>query len=199
MPMMRRTTTHIDWRCLSAVALALLSCKSHDARQGPGLPQIPRAETLAEDATDEQNTIAGSPGGLSFPQVAAAFVIESPDSDATTVIYLLSKPVRCLDLSFAGWDRTIAKGTSILELKVLGKAPGSFLVVTTTPSKREGSADWTRTAEPQPVEVHSTGGWIILDTLLPRGPATGSFSLEFERDQLAGKFNATFCAGGHEP
>jgi hypothetical protein len=43
-------------------------------------------------------------------------VIESPDSDTTTVIYLLSKPVRCVDLSFSGWDRALGTGSSVLEL-----------------------------------------------------------------------------------
>jgi len=198
--MTARSRTHTAWRCLSALALGLLGCKGRDARQGPGLLPVPSALALTEDAADEQSTIAGSAGGAPFSQVAAAFVIESPDSDATTVIYLLSKPVRCLDLSFSGWDRTIAAGTLILELKVLGKAPGSFLAVSgPTLSLREGSAELTRTAEPQPVEVRSTGGWITLDALVPRGPATGTFSLEFGRERLSGRFNAGFCAGGHEP
>lgn len=197
--MTTRPTTHIDWRTLSAVALALFACKARDSRSGSGGLPVPPGPSPAENAT-EQNTIAGRAGGAPFTQVAAAFVIESPDSDATTVIYLLSKPARCLDLSFSGWDRTIAKGTLVLELKVLGKTPGSFLVVTApTLSLREGSADWTRTDEAQPVEVRSTGGWITLDSLSPRGPATGTFSLEFGSDRLTGTFNAAFCAGGHEP
>jgi hypothetical protein len=198
--MTTRSTAPCDWRYASAIALTLFACKGHDTRSGASAPSVPPGPSLTEDATDEQNTIAGSVGGVPFPQVAAAFVIESPDSDATTVIYLLSKPARCLDLSFSGWDRTIARGTSILELKVLGKAAGSFLVVTApTLSLREGSADWTRTGEPQPVEVRSTGGWITLDSLSTRGPATGTFSLELGRDRLTGTFNAAFCAGGHEP
>jgi hypothetical protein len=197
--MTMRSTTFIGWRHLSAVALALFACKGRDTKPGTGSPPPP-PEPLTEDATEEANTIAGSAGGAPFPQVAASFVIESPDSDATTVIYLLSKPARCLDLSFSGWDRTIPKNTLILELKILGKAPGSFLVVTTPDlSLREGSAEWSRTAEAQPVEVRSTGGWITLDALSPRRPAKGSFMLEFGRDRLTGKFNAAFCAGGHEP
>jgi hypothetical protein len=192
-----QSTTHIDWRHVSAVALTLLSCKGHDTRSGV-LP-VPPGPSPADDAI-EQNAIAGRAGGAPFTQIAAAFVIESPDSDATTVIYLLSKPARCLDLSFSGWDRTIAKGTLILELKVLEKAPGSFLVVTApTLSLREGSADWMRTDEVRPVEMRSTGGWITVDSLSPRGPATGTFSLEFGSDRLTGTFNAAFCAGGHEP
>lgn len=133
--------------------------------------------------------------------MAAAFVIESPDSDATTVVYLFSNPVRCLDLSFAGWDHTIANGTLVLELKVLGKDPGAFLAVTgPVLSAREGAAEWMRASgDPPPIEVSSKGGWITLDTVSPRGPATGTFTLDFGSGPLSGSFNAAFCAGGHEP
>jgi hypothetical protein len=109
--------------------------------------------------------------------------------------------VRCLDLSFSGWDRTIANGTLVLELKLLGKAPAAFLAVTTpTLSMGEGAAEWMRaSADPPPIEVRSTGGWITLDSLLPRGPTTGTFALDFGTSHLTGGFKAAFCAGGHEP
>ncbi len=121
--------------------------------------------------------------------------------DATTVVYLLSKPVRCMDLSFSGWDRTIADGTSVLELKLQGKVPANFLVVAgPTLSAREAAAEWMRTsADPPPIEVQSRGGWITVDALSPGGPVAGSFALEFGADHLTGRFHAAFCPGGHEP
>jgi hypothetical protein len=48
-------------------------------------------------------------------------------------------------------------------------------------------------------EVRSSGGWITVDSLSPFGPAVGSFALTFGAGQLTGRFNAAFCAGGHEP
>jgi hypothetical protein len=148
-----------------------------------------------------ENTIAGSAGGTPFSQVASAYVIENPESDLATVIYLLSKPVRCIDLSFAGWDRTIANGTLVLELKLLGKSAGMYRAVGESAlAPGEGSAEWMRTSsDPPPVEVRSQGGWITLDSLTGRGPATGSFMLGFGPDRLTGKFDASFCPSGHEP
>jgi hypothetical protein len=189
-------------RSIPAVAiLALLACKNREPSPAPeNVPLLP--EPVPVDApADEQSTIAGAAGGTPFTHVAAAFVIESPDSDATTVVYLFSNPVRCLDLSFAGWDRAVSKGTLVLELKLLGTAPGTFLAVTDRAlSVREATAEWMRTsADPPPVEVRSKGGFIRLETLSARGPATGSFSLDFGASRLTGTFKAAFCAGGHEP
>jgi hypothetical protein len=54
-------------------------------------------------------------------------------------------------------------------------------------------------SDPPPVEVRSQGGWITLDSIAGRGPARGSFLLEFGADRLTGKFDASFCPSGHEP
>jgi hypothetical protein len=59
-----------------------------------------------------------------FTHVAAAFVIEGPEVDATTAIHLLSKPVRCMDLSFSEWDRAIANGTLRSRVEASGQGPG---------------------------------------------------------------------------
>jgi hypothetical protein len=184
-----------------AMAVLATACKDRDLRRVPDAPAAALAIPPVDAGAEEENTIGGSAGGASFTHVAAAFVIESPESEATTVIYLLSKPVRCVDLSFSDWDRTITNGTLVLELKILGKVPGSFLVVSTpTPSTREAVAEWMRaSADPSPVEVSSTGGWVVLDSLSSAGPAKGSFALEFGAGQLTGKFNAALCPGGHEP
>jgi hypothetical protein len=181
--------------------IALFACKNREPSPAPENAPLPPAPVAVDASADDQGTIAGAAGGTPFTHVAAAFVIESPDSDATTVVYLFSNPVRCLDLSFAGWDRAVSNGTLVLELKLLGKAPGTFLAVTTpTLSAREAAAEWMRTsADPPPVEVRSKSGFIRLETLSTRGPATGAFSLDFGASRLTGTFKAAFCAGGHEP
>jgi hypothetical protein len=187
---------------LGAAAFALLACKGHHANPALDMPLAPLAHARLDDGgAPGANKIAGSAGGTTFTAVEAAFVIESPESEATTVIYLLSKPVRCVDLSFSEWDRAIPDGTMVLELKIFGKAPGAFLTVTTTPhSPRESTAEWMRTS-PKGAEkvIPSDGGWITIDSLSPHGPATGTFALDFGASQLTGTFEAAFCAGGHEP
>jgi len=198
-PMNTRATVELGRRFLLCAALCPVACTDRHSRPTPEVVAAPAP--TSDDAAEEKSTIAGSVGRMPFIHVRAAFVIESPDSDATTVVYLFSNPVRCLDLSFSGWDRTIANGTLVLELKLLGNAPGAFLAVTSsTLSARQAAAEWMRTsAEPPPVEVRSTGGRVTLDALVPRGPATGTFALDFGASQLTGSFKAAFCAGGHEP
>jgi hypothetical protein len=200
-PLSNRSTGDAARRLLACAALCLLACKDRRPPPSQEVAEVAPVLTPVEDASGEPSRIAGSAGGAPFTHVAAAFVIENPESDATTVVYLFSNPVRCLDLSFAGWDRTITNGTLVLELKLLGKAPGSFLAVTgPTLSTREGAAQWMRaSADPPPIEVRSTGGWITLDTLVPGGHTTGTFSLHFGAGPLTGTFDAAFCAGGHEP
>jgi hypothetical protein len=183
--------------------LALLACKDREPSPAPEAVPLSPTPVQVDAPVEEQGpgTITGVAGGTPFTHVAAAFVIEGPESEATTVVYLFSNPVRCLDLSFSGWDRAVSNGTLVLELKLLGKAPGTFLVVTgSTLSVREAAVEWMRTsADPPPVEVRSKGGFITLETLSAGGPATGAFSLDFGASRLTGTFKAAFCAGGHEP
>jgi hypothetical protein len=189
-------------RCLLAMAaLSVPACKRHDPRPEPEAVPTPPVPAQVDGGREGENSIAGSAGGTPFSQIAAAFVIENPESDLATVIYLLSKPVRCIDLSFAGWDRTITGGTLVLELKLLGKSPGTYLAVPSpTLFPGEGAAEWMRTSsDPPPIEVRSQGGEITVDSLDPRGSTTGSFTLEFGKDRLKGNFNAAFCTNGHEP
>jgi hypothetical protein len=160
----------------------------------------PSAAELAA-GVEKQSTIAGSVRGTPFDHVAAAFAIESPESEGTTVIYLTSPPLRCIDLSFSGWDRLTATGTLILQLKVLGKRPGRYLaVLPQTLSPGEGTAKWMRSERARvSSEEDAQGGWITIDTLSPRGRVSGSFAVDFSADRLAGSFDAEFCANGHEP
>jgi hypothetical protein len=133
--------------------------------------------------------------------VATSFVIESPDSNAATVVYLFSKPVRCLDLSFSAWDQALDPNTMVLELDLVGKAPGSYLAVDTpTPSQREAVIRVARaSARGGPRELRANGGWLTIDSLSPGGPARGSFAVTFGSHPMSGKFDAAFCPEGHEP
>jgi hypothetical protein len=149
-----------------------------------------------------ENEIAGAVRGIPFTEVAAALVIESPESEDTTVIDLSSDPLPCVDLSFSGWDRCVAAGTSILQLKVRGKLPGRYLAVLplTLLSSREGTATWMRNERaPASREMDAQGGWITIETLSADGSATGTFDLDFASGRLMGRFHATFCGNGHEP
>jgi hypothetical protein len=183
-------------------SFAAMACKGGDATPALGVPAGPPAPARIDDGgRTVESTIAGAVGWVGVADVGAAFVIESPDSDETTVIYVLSKAVPCIDLSFSGWVDALDSGTSVLELKVLGKAPGSFLVVPTpAPSPRQAIAAFSRnSAKGAPYEARSTGGWITLESLSNQGSATGSFDLKFAAGRLTGRFNAAFCPNGHEP
>ena len=185
-----------------AAALCLVACHGRDdpdkATDAPARAPPPHP---AGDGAAAESAIAGAVRGAPFTQVASAFRIESPDSDRATVIYLLSRPVRCIDLSFTGWDRALPHGTSVLEIEVLGKTAGSFLAVSSaTLSPFEAAVEYERPSPDEPGnETRSTGGWVTIDTLSPQGPAAGTFTLDFGGDHLAGTFNALFCPGGHEP
>ncbi len=200
--MKRRRISRARSRWPLAAALAMMACKGRDATPAPDLSPAPPAHAQVEDGGPQGgSTVLGSACGAAFTDVEAAYVIESPDSDGTTVIYLFSKPVSCIDLSFSGWERVIPNGTMVLQLKLAGKAPGNYLTVATTPpSAREAAAECMRTSPRGTTsDAPSGGGWITLDSLSARGPATGTFLLEFGAGLLTGRFSAAFCADGHEP
>ena len=183
-------------------SFAAIACKGGDATPALGVPAGPLSPARIDDGgRSGESSIAGAVGWVGFAEVGAAFVIESPDSDETTVIYVLSKAVRCVDLSFSRWLDAVESGTTVLELKVFGRAPGSFAVVPTpTPSPRQATAAFTRSSAKGPSnEARSTGGWITLESLPNHDSATGSFDLKFAAGRLTGKFNAAFCPNGHEP
>jgi hypothetical protein len=144
--------------------------------------------------------VTGSADGRPFTN-AAAFLIENPDLESTTVLYVFSAPVSCLDLSFSEWDRRLPSGTSFLELKIFGRAQRQLPVeMTGTPGPGEAVARYARSAAPETSnETRATGGTITLATFLPRSSATVSFSLAFGKNHLNGNLTAAFCPGGHEP
>jgi hypothetical protein len=130
----------------------------------------------------------------------SALVIESPERSSSTVVYLFSRAVSCVDLSFAAWDQTIDPGTTFLELHLEGKVLGRYPVVdSTAPASRQGTA---RVASAYPgggEETRATGGSVAIDELTPYGRTAGRFDLAFGDRPLRGQFAAVFCPSGHEP
>ncbi len=145
--------------------------------------------------------VSGSADGSPFTTLATSYVIGAPDSAATTVVFVFSKPVRCVDLATPGWDSRIADKTQFLEIKFFGKEPGMFTAVTTvTPAPGEASVNYTLSStSATPNEIGAKGGTTTLTSVVPEGSAGGAFALMFGSNSLKGTFNAVFCPGGHEP
>jgi hypothetical protein len=187
---------------VAVVVFAGSACRSRDATKASESGRTMLEPTgLAHGDVAPGGTVSGSADGRDFGPVATAFVIESPDSNAATVVYLFSKAVRCLDLSFSQWDQALDPNTMVLELDIVGKAPGSYLAVdTSAPSAREAVVRVARaSARGGRGESRASGGWLTVDALSPGGPARGSFALTFGSRPMSGSFNAAFCPEGHEP
>jgi hypothetical protein len=146
-------------------------------------------------------TVTGSVAGAPFGSVATALWAGAPDDPATTVVYVFSKPIACSELGSPGWDTRITDGTSVLEMKAFGSAPGAFKVVTTpTPAPGEASVNFTLSSTSgTPKEQGSSAGTVTLTSLAPNASAKGSFMLTFGTSTLSGSFDAVYCPGGHEP
>jgi hypothetical protein len=198
---------------LCAVAFA---CGSGESASGGEQPDGPPAASAVGATGSDSNvasdagalpdgggsgSIAGAVDGMPFVAVATAFVGSTPDSAQTTVVFVFSKPVSCADLATPGWDRRIADGTQLLELKIFGRDPGTFTAVTTvTPAPGEASVNYTLSSTSAvPKEVGATGGTVTLANIGADGSATGSFALKFGASSLDGMFKAINCPGGHEP
>jgi hypothetical protein len=145
-------------------------------------------------------SVSGSADGTPFASAGGSLWIGSPDSAATTVVYVFSKPVACDALSSPGWDTRIADATQVLEMKAFGTMPGTFAVVTTaTPAPGEASINYTLSSvSGAPVETSASGGTVTLSSLASQ-QAQGQFALKFGGNSLNGTFAAAFCPGGHEP
>ncbi len=191
------------WACIFALSWGVTACKS-GARANPSdAPTLGSAQVFASAAGTEADgaaVLSGSADGVPFTS-ATAFRIETPDMESTTVIYLLSKPVRCLDLSFSDWDRHLPGGTTFLELKFFGHAPGTFWAVNAEiPAPEQVVVRYVKpSATGTSDEVRATGGTVSLDAAAPREAVSLNLSLAFGSHQLTGKIAALFCPGGHEP
>jgi hypothetical protein len=183
-------------RILAATAI-LAACHG---RNPAGLDGgMATADGTADVGAQEPGIIRGA-GGKVIARVASAYVIESPDSDGTTVVYLFSRPVRCLDLSVPDWDRSLEEGTQVVKVTLSGGSPGRYRVLGSTPTRGEASLEASRATPRGAVqEVRASQGWLVLDALVPRGAAAGSFGVDLDRDRWDARFEAEFCQGGHEP
>ena len=180
------------------------SCKTSSGETADGPVDAGVDSATSEAATPDgggTGTVSGSADGTPFTTVATSYVIGAPDSAETTVVFLFSKPVRCSDLGTPGWDQKITDGTQLLEMKIFGKAPGTFKAVTTvTPAPGEASVNYTLSATSStPAESGSSGGSVTLTGIAASASAQGSFSIAFGTNKLDGTFDAIFCPGGHEP
>jgi len=201
--------TRLGRRVLVCAILFVLTRKArqvatsaHDAPvvPAPAATQAPEPPVEGVGAKVE-NVVAGVACGAPFSHVSSALRIESPDSNATTVIYLLSNPVTCVDLSFAGWDRTVIQGTTVLELKVFGKTPGTYRVGEGPVNARVAAVECSRNAGRRAHRRGALDGGLgqpryAVSVVLPRLDISRSTSREVH---VTGTFDATFCPGGHEP
>jgi hypothetical protein len=187
---------------LSVGLVAVLSCDNHrpkEAGESP-VPSTP-SPVAVNGLAQAKGTVTGSVNGKPFRGVEAAWRIESPDVEGVNVVYLFSSPVRCIDLSFTGWDRGFDNGTTVLALEMFGTTSGDYLVGPgPAPSSHGAIVQWIGpSSHAAPSSITATGGWVVLDASVPRSSTSGSFDVSFGANRLTGTFNASFCAGGHEP
>ena len=173
-------------------------CSGGGSSPGPG---VDAAALPSDGGGSSCGTATGSVAGAAFGTAASCLWIGSPDSAATSVVYVFSTAVQCSELQRVGWDTRIANGTHVLETKSYGTTPATYNVTTSmTPAPGEASVNYTLSSTSgTPAETFSSAGFVTLTALRANTFATGSFDLTFAADKLAGTFNATFCPGGHEP
>ena len=142
-------------------------------------------------------TVSGTTNDAPFSSAAVSYLIGTPDSASSIVVYVFSIPVGCSVLSSTGWDTSVPAGTHVLELKMQGTGSGTFNVTkSSTPAPGEASANSTLAGN----EVIARGGTVTLQTIAAGASATGSFSVQFDNNEFVmGTFSAMFCPGGHEP
>jgi hypothetical protein len=145
--------------------------------------------------TTGPGTISGSPGAEPFPSVQTALWIGSPDSAATTVVYLFPNSVTCNDLT-GSWDETLPNKTPFLELKVFGKKIGSYTVQ--HGASAAGQAIVTYNVARVGTEVEADSGKLTLDAI-GSADVTGTFDATWSGKNVKGTFHATFCPNGVEP
>jgi hypothetical protein len=192
-------------RCgLISIVLAACSGSSPPTAQLDAPPPhhdaAPGHADAAPDAPASSSSITGSVNGNSFTSVKTTYWIGSPDSATDTVVYLIDHVVACDQISQAGWDATLPTGTQILELKMVGKTPGTYAQTTAPshiPAAGESASSYTA-ASPSATDVVASGGSVKLSAL-GASSATGTFHVTFTHGMLDGTFDADRCATGKEP
>lgn len=146
-------------------------------------------------------TINGTIDARTFDVVAASYIIGAPDDPGrTTVLYVFDSPIACGEIIAAGWDETVPDQSQAIEIKLIGKSPGTYPVASGLPTSGEADVNYTVTSTSgTPSEVSATAGSVTLDAIDGIASATGRFDLVFPGGMLAGSFTAATCGPGREP
>src|SRR5262245_5214336 len=131
-----------------AVFLVVSGCGSSAGDEGPAPPT-------------GSGSIHGTVGGKPFDTVGASYAIgQSDDPARTTVVYVFDRAIACAELGSPGWDARIADGTQVVEMKLIGKAPATYPVVSgATAGDGQASANYTLSStKGTPMEISSTAG-----------------------------------------
>ncbi|MEA2697310.1 MAG: hypothetical protein QOI66_1581 [Myxococcales bacterium] len=147
--------------------------------------------------------ITGSADGNPFTNIGSVLWAGMPDVAASTVIYVFSKPIKCSDITKAGWDTTITNMTQILEVKAMGTTAAVYQPIIKAPrlpAAGEAQVNYTLSlTSGTPTEAFATAGSVTLSKVTATTNVTGSFDLMFGANALKGTFDATYCAAGREP
>jgi hypothetical protein len=86
------------------------------------------------------------------------------------------------------WDKIIGD-EQVLEIQLTDSQPRTFQIT------GDAAAAYLRGN----YNPNADGGSITLTNVVPGAAVTGTFSIKFEGDLLAGRFHATYCPAGVEP
>ncbi|HET6283774.1 MAG TPA: hypothetical protein VFH73_22665 [Polyangia bacterium] len=144
--------------------------------------------------------ITGSADGTPFTTIGSVLWAGMPDVPST-VVYVFSKPIKCSEITAAGWDTTIPAMTQILEVKMMGTTVGPYQPIIKAPrlpAAGEAQVNYTLSGA-NPTESFSTSGTTAIVKVTAMSTLSGSFDLLFGANALKGTFEATYCAAGREP
>ena len=180
--------------CLAVLGPAVWGCGGDDHGSDGG--------ATTADPDGGTGAIHGSVASRAFDHVAASWFIGAPDDPQhTRVIYVFDALVACAEIAKPGWDQTVADGSQVVEMKLIGTQAGDYPVAADGhPATGEASVNYTltsRTATPQ--ETSAKSGHVTLDHIKDKATAGGSFDLVLPGGNVTGTFHAAYCAAGHEP
>lgn len=181
------------YACLFAVLVT-----ATEACGGSGVAGAP----IEEPASSGSGAISGALDKRAFDTIGSAWLIGKPDDAAQTrVVHLFDRPVKCSEISAAGWDETVADATQVLEIKLIGAAPGKYAIASNgRPGQGQADVNYTLTSQTgTPSEVGARLGSVELATLTDGKSASGTFELTFPGGNVSGDFQAEYCAAGREP
>jgi hypothetical protein len=148
------------------------------------------------------SSVSGAPTDMAYSSIGSVFWAGMPDVAGSTVVYIFSKTLNCTDISKAGWDTTIPKGTQILEMKMMGNTPKAYTPVIGAgnfPSTGQAQVNYALATGGAPVETFASAGSVTLSTIVASTKVTGSFNLMFGANAVTGTYSATYCNVGREP